>query len=160
MKSAAAAGSLRSNWRDRTRRITRFAALSSCARHFLRHLSPRSLCTMRLTDDLCISVSLEIWRAVRRVCGTPSWLRIKSSTASIFSAVRAVFGLPPPGCRSVVPYSRNRFSRCVHRSYSPTFIKNSLTSFLLHSCCIRTNNLLRWILWHWYACLTSLLPLH
>ena len=39
------------------------------ARRSLRHFSPRFLCAMRLTDDLCILVSLAIWRVVRWVCG-------------------------------------------------------------------------------------------
>ena len=48
-------------------------------------------------------VSLAIWRVVLYVPGAPSWLSTKSLTASMFSAVRDVRGLPVPVCQSVVP---------------------------------------------------------
>ena len=59
------------------------------------------------TDLREMPVSLAIWRVVLCVPGAPSWLTTKSLTASMFSAARDVWGLPLPGCRSVVQISRS-----------------------------------------------------
>ena len=46
--------------------------------------------------DCIRPVSLDIWHVERSVCVWSSWLNTSSSTAVIFTAVRACFGLPLP----------------------------------------------------------------
>jgi len=87
MKSIADAGKQHSSFCARVRCNAQFVTMSSCARHFFKHLNVKCWRTTRYTKDWWIPVSHEIWRVVLWLFGAPFWLKINSSTESTLSSV-------------------------------------------------------------------------
>jgi len=107
MKQASASEKRCSSFLARTKRASRFAAVSSCAHFLFMHFNLKSLLIMRITVILGSLRFLEICLVDRCVRGCPSWLWTSSSTAATLSAMRDDHGRPLPALRLIEPVMRS-----------------------------------------------------